>query len=141
MQVVQAVVVAWDDVIAVGADAVAAFCVMFGLASSVGSGFDLGSDPLPVWGKPVMPVRCVPSAALACHGCSWVDRDRVPGSRPVVGFVAWPGKHGARRETKGRKEPAGKCWLVGDFAGGVAQLPVVGEELDLGGDPGDVPVS
>ena len=51
MQVVQAVVVAWDDVVAVCSDAVAAFGMMFGLASAVRSGFDFGSDPLPVWGK------------------------------------------------------------------------------------------
>ena len=109
MQVVQAVVVAWDDVVAVCSDAVAAFCVMFGLAFAVCSCFDFGSDLLPVWGKPVMPVRCVPSAALAWHGRSWVDRGRVPGSRPAVGFVAWPGKDDARRRKVRGKEPAGKC--------------------------------
>lgn len=84
MQIVQAVVVAWDDMVAVCSDAVAAFGMLFGLAFAVGSGFDFGSDQLPVWGKPVMPVRCVPSAALAWHGRSWVGRDRLPGSRPEV---------------------------------------------------------
>jgi len=72
LQIVQAVVVAWDDVVAVCSYSVAAFGMMFGLASAVCSGFDFGSDPLPVWGKPVMPVWCVPSAAFARHGRSWV---------------------------------------------------------------------
>ena len=33
-------------------------------------------------GSWVMPMRYLPSAALARHGLSWVDRDGLPGSRP-----------------------------------------------------------
>ena len=76
LQIVQAVVVAWNDVVAVCSDAVAAFRMMLGLASAVRSGFDFGSDPLPVFGQPVMPVRGVPSATSAWHRCSLVYADR-----------------------------------------------------------------
>ena len=75
MQVVQAVVVAGNDVVAVGSDAVAAVRMLFGLASAVRSGSDRGSDPLPVVGQPVAPVRGLPSAAPAWHNRSWRDTD------------------------------------------------------------------
>lgn len=55
LQIVQSVIVARDDVVAVGSDAVAASGMMRGLASAVRSGFDFGSDQLPVMGQPVMP--------------------------------------------------------------------------------------
>lgn len=67
LQVVEAVVVAWNDVVAIGADAVASFCVSLRFASSVRASLDGGAARRPVVRQPQASVACVPVHLVAWH--------------------------------------------------------------------------
>ena len=67
LQVVEAVVVAWNDVVAIGADSVASFRVSLRFASSVRASLDGGAACRPVVRQSQAPVACVPVHPVARH--------------------------------------------------------------------------
>ena len=67
LQVVEAVVVARHDVIAIGADSVASFGVQLSFASSMCASLDGGASGGPVVRQSQAPVACVPVHPVARH--------------------------------------------------------------------------
>lgn len=92
LQVVEAVVVAWNDVVAIGADSVASFRVSLRFASSVRASLDGGAARRPVVRQPQASVACVPVHPVAWHAACplSIPPCHTDGTVPGHGHAVWP---------------------------------------------------